>query len=120
VSVSALFGRATCRITLDDEQFAVGRVTGLAVGEFARECGRLQGTLAPRQLLGLFRCLACAGGLGGLADDRFSGVGVLFEIGSEVLVGRAFDDPPNFAVAEFGLGLALELRVRMFDRNNRG
>jgi hypothetical protein len=53
-------------------------------------------------------------------NDFASGVGVLLEKRSELLVGRRFDDPTHLAVAEFRLRLSFELRVGVFDRDDGG
>jgi hypothetical protein len=38
----------------------------------------------------------------------------------EIIADDGRDDLPNFGVAEFGLGLAFVLRVRVFDRDDAG
>ena len=63
LAVAPLLGRAAGRVALDQVQFAQGRVLLLAVGQFARQGGDVQGALAPGQLAGLARRLAGAGRL---------------------------------------------------------
>ena len=46
--------------------------------------------------------------------------GILFEIRAELVVDDGLDDPLDLGVAELGLGLPLELRVRNLDADDAG
>ena len=88
LAVAALLGRAAGRIALDDEEFGLGRVALLAVGELAGQRGDVERALAPRQLARLARRLARGGRLDHLADDRLGLRRMLLEPGAEPLVDR--------------------------------
>src|SRR5699024_4535031 len=105
-------------VAFHDEQFGFARVAGLTVGELAGESGRFERRFPASEFFCLFRRSAGFCGLDGLGNSGFGGVGMLLEIRIEVLMNRARHDPVYFAVAEFRLGLALELRVRMLHRND--
>jgi hypothetical protein len=68
-AVAALLGRAAGRIALDDEEFGLGGVALLAIGQLAGQRGDVERALAPRQFARLARGLAGGGGLDDLADD---------------------------------------------------
>ncbi len=118
IRVAALFGAAARGVTLGDEQFGFLGVPGLAVGQLSGQCGRVERRLPAGEFLCLLCGLPCFRGFDGLSDDGLGRVGVLLEEGSKPVVHRRFDDTPDLAVAEFRLGLALELGVGMFDRND--
>ena len=68
-AVAALLGGAAGRIALDDEDFGLGGIALLAIGELAGQAGDVERALAPRQLARLARGLARLRGLDDLADD---------------------------------------------------
>ncbi len=68
-AVAALLGGAAGRVALDDEQFGLGRIALLAVGELAGQRGDVERALAAGQLARLAGGLARGGGLDHLADD---------------------------------------------------
>ena len=53
-------------------------------------------------------------------DDPLGDRRVLLQEGGELLVHQALDDALHLGVAELALGLALELRVRDLDADDRG
>ena len=55
-----------------------------------------------------------------LHDDALGDRRVLFEERAELVVDDRFDDALDLGVAELGLGLAFELRVRDLDADDRG
>ena len=71
------------RVALDDEQFGLGRIALLAVGELAGQRIDVERALAPRQLARLARGLAGGGGLDHLADDGLGFRRMLLEPGGE-------------------------------------
>ena len=83
-----------------------------AVGELAGQPGAVESALAPGEVARLARRLTRVRGLRRLRDDLAALVGVLLEPLGELLVGGALDERPDRGVAEFGLGLALELGLR--------
>ena len=69
-AVAALLGGAAGRVALDDEEFGLGRIALLAVGELAGQRGDVERALAAGQFARLARRLARGGGFHHLADDR--------------------------------------------------
>ena len=67
LAVAALLGRAAGRVALDDEEFGLGRVLLLAVGELAGQRGDVERGLAAHQVARLARRFAGGGGLDDLA-----------------------------------------------------
>ena len=120
VAIAALLRGTACRIALDDEDLRLRRVALLAVGELSREARAVERALAARQLARFARRLARAHGIGALLRDRARDRGILLELGRELLVEQVRDQTRDLAVAELGLGLALELRVRELHRDNGG
>ncbi len=59
------------------------------------------------------------GGQETLFDDPLQIVRVLLKIEAETLVNGALDDTLHFGIAQFGLGLAFELRLRKPDAEDR-
>ncbi len=119
--VSSTLGRATGGVALDDEDLALERVVGRAVGQLAGQRSTSEQALA----------VAChltrlaggdAGGGGGLrlADDVLALDGVFLEPVGELVVDDALDEALCLGVAELGLGLALELGLGEHDRDDRG
>ena len=68
-AIAALLGGAAGRVALDDEDFGLGRVALLAIGELAGQAGDVERALAPGQFARLARRFARGGGLDHLADD---------------------------------------------------
>ena len=119
-AVAALLGRAARGVALDQEQLALLGVALLAVGQFARQRAGVERALAPREFAGLAGGLAGARRFDALLGDLLGLDRMLFEITAQLVVQEGFDEPLDFAVAEFGLGLALELRFRHLDADDRG
>ncbi|KAF5038800.1 hypothetical protein DSECCO2_550550 [anaerobic digester metagenome] len=118
LGVAALLGRAAGRVALDDEDFALGRVLALAVGQLARQGVVGQGALAADQLLGAAGRVAGAGRVDDLLDDQPHVLGVLAEEFVQFLVDDGRHVTGHLGVAELGLGLALELRVGDLDADD--
>jgi hypothetical protein len=68
-AVAALLGGAAGRVALDDEEFGLGRIALLAVGELAGQRGDVERALAAGQFARLAGGFARGGGLDDLADD---------------------------------------------------
>ena len=77
LAIAALLGRAAGGVALDDEQFGLGRIALLAIGELARQIGDVERALAPREIARLARRLARGRRLDHLGDDGL-GVGGMF------------------------------------------
>ena len=78
-SIPRLFGRPTSRIALDDEDFAEFRIPFLAISEFARQVGNVQGALAPGEFSRFSRRLACGRGFYNFMDNAAGFSWVLFK-----------------------------------------
>ena len=74
----------------------------------------------PRQLTRLLGGFPRMGGGDALGHDRPRHRGILLEERAEALVDQRLHDALHFRVAQLGLGLALELRLRDLDRDDRG
>src|SRR3546814_3620300 len=79
MAVAALLGRAARRIALDEEQFGLGGVAFLAVGQLAGQRGDVHHPLAPGQFPRLLRRLARGGGVDHLLHDHAAMLGVRSE-----------------------------------------
>ena len=117
-AVASGLGGTACGVTLDEEEFALGRIFALAIGEFARQATAAEGRFA------LHVQTSVAGsdtGLSGQDDflhDLAGIVRMLLEVVGQRLTHGLVDHTHNFRVTEFGLGLALELRLSHLDRDN--
>ena len=119
-AVTAFLGGAACGITLDDVDFGVGRVLFNAVRQLARQGSRIQCRLAAGHLARLLCSLAGTRGGLRLFNNGAGHLRVLFEEGHQLLGNHRVHQRTHFAVAQLGLGLALELRFLQLDRDNRG
>ena len=119
-AVAALFGRATGRVTLDDEQFRLGGIAFLAVGELAGQVGDIERAFAARQLARLARRFAGKSGFHHFGDDRFGFLRMFLEPLAEHFVDQAFDHRPHFRGDELVFRLRREFRVGHFHRQHAG
>ncbi len=104
-TVASLFCGTACRITLDDIEFADGRIFAGTVGEFTGKREPFECAFALNQ----FACFACSfpgiGGDDGFADNVFGNLRILFQKRTESFVDHGVHDPFDFVVAELGFGL---------------
>ena len=113
-----LLGRASCRVTLHEEELALGWVAARAVGQLTRESTACQWRLA----LHLGAC--CLGGMARsgsedyLLNDGFGLCRMLLEIHVECLAQAGLNSAYHLGVAEFGLGLALKLWLKHLYRDH--
>ena len=98
---------------------AAGRVALLAVGELAGQAAALERAFAPHEVARLARRFARPRGVDGLVDDALGDRRIFLEERAELVVDDRLDDALHLAVAELGLGLALELRVRNLHADDR-
>ena len=117
-AVAALLGAAACRVSLDEEDFALGGVVALAVGQLAGHAGAAEHVAALHHLAGLAGGLTGAGGEDDLVHDGVGLVGVLLEVVLQHLADGVVDGAAHLGVAELGLGLALELRLGHLDADD--
>ena len=90
-SVARLFCGSTCRVTLDDVQFALGWVKLLTIGELPWQDGAIEGALPTDGLASLSGRLSSASGVHALTDHRLGGVGVLLEELGDPLIQQDLD-----------------------------
>ena len=119
-AIASLLGRSAGRLALDDVELAQRRIAFLAVGQLAGQRAAVERALAAHQVARLARRLAGARRVDGLADDPLGDRRVLFEVRAELVVDDRLDDALDLGVAELGLGLAFELRLRNLDADDRG
>ena len=119
--VAAVLGRAAGGVALDDEQLALLGVTAGAVGQLAGETATAQEALAVAgEVAGLARGESGGGGVDGLADDDLALGRIALEPGGELVVDDLLHEAARLGVAELRLRLALELRLRELDGDDRG
>ena len=120
LAVTALLGRAAGRIALDDEQFGLGRIFLLTIGELAGQGGDVQRALAPGQLARLARGFARSRRLDDLGDDGLGFARMLLEPFRQCVEHRTLDCGTDLAGDQLVLGLAGEFRIRHFHRQHAG
>ena len=87
---AALFGGATGRVTLDQEEFGFGGIAFLTIGQLAGERGHVERRLAAGQFARLAGGFAGEGRLNDLADDDAGVLGVFFEPFGQLFVDEVF------------------------------
>ena len=118
LTLSALLGRTACGVTLHDEEFAVGRITVRAVGQFAGKTTATHWTLALYALTGFACSHTCRGSQYHLVHDKFGLTGMFLQIGGESLTHSLLHGSCHLAVAQLGLGLSFKLRFGHLDGDN--
>ena len=117
-AVAALLGRAAGRLAFDDVDLAQRGIALLAVGELAGQRAAVERALAAHEIARLARRLARPRRVDGLRDDPLGDRRVLLEERAELVVDDRLDDALDLGVAELGLGLAFELRLRDLDADD--
>src|SRR5581483_10006864 len=118
LAVAALLGRAAGRFALDNEDFAVGGIALLAIGQLPGQPSRVHGRLAAGELARLAGRLPGASRVYALADDAAGHGGVLIEIFAQALVHHLLDLTLDVAI-QLAFGLPFELRLRQLHGYNR-
>ena len=118
IAVAARFGRAACRVTLDEEDFGDRTVAARTVGQLAGESRPRKHGLALHHFAGVACRVARRGGQDDLLHDGLGILGVLLQIVAQRRGHRLIDGGRNLVVAQLGLGLALELRLLHLHRNH--
>ena len=111
LAIAAGLGRAAGALALDQEELAALRVARAAVGQLARQAAAGQCALAAHEITRLARRLSRLEGLDHLVENGAGLLGVLLDVRLERFAPDLLDDAVDFAVAELGLGLTLELRL---------
>ena len=105
---------------LDDEDFTLGGVALGAVGQLSGQRRGLQRRLAAGQVAGLAGGLPGAGGGEALVQHGTGRRGVLLQVGGQLLADHGIHQRADLAVAQLGLGLALELGLHQLDGHDGG
>ncbi len=111
VAVAPLLGRATGGVTLDEEYLAVLGILVRAVGQLAGQPATAHGVLALHTLARLAGGDTCRGGQHHLVAYQLGFLGVFLQIERERLAHSLLHGSCHLRVAQFGLGLALKLRL---------
>ena len=99
--------------------YTQGRILFRAIGEFSGQRSAIQGAFPADEILRLPGGFASPGRVHRFADDPFGHGRIFFEVRPEPLIHGDFDDSFDFAVAQLGFGLPLELRGPHFDADHR-
>ena len=120
MAIAPLLGRSACGVTLDEEEFGLGRIAFLAVGKLAGERGDIHHPLAPGKLARLAGGFARGGGVNHLLDDRLGVRGIFLEPFGHLVRHQAFERLAHLGRDELVLGLRAELGIGQLDRDDRG
>src|SRR5471032_1787323 len=120
LAVAALLGRAACRVTLDDVQFAQRRVFFLAVGQLGRQAQAVHDAFAAGQVAGLAGRFARARRFDDLAADDFGVVRFFLQVVGQRLGDDLFDRAAHFGRHQLVLGLRREFRLRHLHGQHAG
>ncbi len=98
----------------------MSRILCLAVGKLAGQITHFQRPFSTSQFPGFASCLARASCFRSLEDNLFRHRRIFLEKIPQLLVEHCFNETFDLAVAQLCLCLALELRIRQLDRDDRG
>ena len=118
--VAALLGGAAGGIPFHDEQFRLGGVPLLTVGQLAGQGGDVERRLAPGEFAGLPRGFPGGGGFADLADNGLGFQRMLLEPLAERLVHQALHGGARLGGDQLVLGLGGELGVGQLHRQDAG
>ena len=119
-AVPRLLGGASGRIALDHEQFALGGVALLAIGQFAGQAGDIHGALSPSHFPRLAGRLTRMSRLDDLANHGLGLSRAFQQVFRKLLAGQALDHRLYLGRHQLVLGLRGELRIGYLDRQHRG
>ena len=121
VGVAAGVGGAAGRIAFDEVQFAEVEVSAAAIAELVGQAaGGESALLVADEIAGFARGFASFGGDHAFHQDGLGGLRILFEEAAESVADHRRDGSFDFAVAEFDLGLRLELWIGVQDGDDGG
>ncbi len=110
-----MFGGTTGGITLDDVEFALGRVFGRTVGKFPRKAATGTECTFADGFTGFTGSFAGTGGVEALFDDGAGGLRLCFKMVLQFFPDDLLHDAVDLAVGELGLGLSFEPGFGDFD-----
>ena len=117
-AVTALLRSTASGVTLYQEEFAQTGVLFGAIRQLARETGAAHDSLALDHLAGFSGRVTRLGCEDDLLYDGLGVVRVLFEVVGQHIADRLGDRLRDFLVAQFGLGLSLELGLHDLDAHD--
>ena len=117
-AVASLLGGAACGVTLDEEKFALLGIILGAVRKFTGQACACHDCLALNHLTSLACSSTCGSGEHDLIYDSLCEFRILFQINIHGGGGCLRNRGRDLGIAEFGLGLALELRLGDLDGDN--
>ena len=120
MAVARLLGRSARRIPLHEVKLRFLRIARGAIGQFAGQAAAGKGALALDQFAGFAGRQAGLGGKDHLIDNDLRLARMIFEPLAQFLVDQRFDGALHLRIAQFGLGLPLELRLGHPDRKHGG
>ena len=118
--VAPLLGGAACGVALDQEQFGLGGVTLLTVGQLAGQGCDVHRALAAGQLARLLGGLARGGGVDHLLHDHLAVRGIFFQPLGHLVRHQAFQGLAHFGTDQLVLGLRREFGIGQLHRHDRG
>ena len=120
IAAAAVLRGPACGVALYDEELGHLGIAHRAVRELAGKRCAFEQALAARGLAGLAGGVARLRRLLRLLHDLAGGLGVLLKVVGKAVGHYLEHERAHERAAELGLGLALELRVRKLDGNDRG
>ena len=117
-AIAPLLGGAAGGLSLDQEQFATLRLAFGTVGEFAGKAAAIERAFAARQIAGLARCFARAGGVDRFVDDFACDRRVLLEERAQLFIDERLHDAGDIGI-QLALGLAFKLGLRQLHADDR-
>ncbi len=118
-AVAALLGGAAGGVTLHQVEFGQRGVAFLAVGQFARQAGDVQGALAAGHFAGLARGLARPCRFDDLGGNGLGITGIFQQVVGQVLRHRGFHRGLHLRGHQLVLGLGGKLGIRHLHRQYR-
>ena len=109
MAVAALLGRTTCRVTLDEEDFALLRILIRTVGQLSRQATTRHRVLALHAFASLTGCDTCRSGQHYLLADLLCLLRMLLQIVRKSLANSLLNGTCHLGVTQFRLGLTFEL-----------
>ena len=119
-TIAPCLSRTACGVTFDKEKFSLRRIALGAVPELARQRKSIHYTLAASRLASGASSFSRTCRQERLFNDGLGNGGIFLKEGHELLGHNRADNAFDFTIAEFCLGLTLELRLRNFNRDDDG
>src|SRR5690606_26338446 len=118
LTVTTLFSRTTCRVTLDKEQFRFHWIAFCPVSKLTRQATTATNTLALHTFTRLFSCMTRLRCKNYFIYDEFRIIWILFEISLKHFAHHLAYWSNCFTVTKFCFGLTFKLWLRNLYRNH--